>query len=164
MKDLIKEFASIGGVVTAKPISNMSFRTSQKSTKLGDIVEDIFGTKSADIDEQTFMESVGKYNEIGKQIYREGNLRDVAQHLSKLAKVAQAHTLRETDDWFDKITINRNMKELNGLASQFNKVATDAQSLQERMSGLYEDRGHILGRYYDISEVKEGSKSYRHGD
>ena len=55
MKDLIKEFASIGGVVTAKPISNMSFRTSQKSTKLGDIVEDIFGTKSADIDEQTFM-------------------------------------------------------------------------------------------------------------
>jgi|TARA_B100001964_G_scaffold232111_1_gene287509 hypothetical protein len=164
MKDLIKEFTSIGGVVTAKPMSVGSFRTAKKSTKLGDIVEDIFGTKNADIDEQTFMESVGKYNEIGKQIYREGNLRDVAQHLSKLAKVAQAHTLRETDDWFDKITINRNMKELNGLASQFNKVATDAQSLQERMSGLYEDMGHILGRYYDISEMEEASKSYRHGD
>ena len=164
MKDLIKEFASVGGVVTAKPMSTIPFRTAKKSTKLGDIVEDIFGTKSADIDEQTFMESVGKYNEIGKQIYREGNLREVAQHLSKLAKVAQAHTLRETDDWFDKITINRNMKELNRLASQFNKVATDAQSLQERMSGLYEDMGHILGRYYDISEMEEGSKSYRHGD
>ena len=158
MKDLIKEFATVGGVVTAKPMNTMPFRTAKKSTKLGDIVEDIFGTKSADIDEQTFMESVGKYNEIGKQIYREGNLRDVAQHLSKLAKVAQAHTLRETDDWFDKITINRNMKELNGLAGSFTKVATEAQSLQERMSGLYEDMGNILGRYYEIGEGKVKSE------
>ncbi len=165
MKDLIKEFTSIGGVVTAKPMSIGSFRTAKKSTKLGDIVEDIFGTKNADIDEQTFMESVGQYNEIGKQIYREGNLRDVAQHLSKLAKVAQAHTLRETDDWFDKITINRNMKELNGLASQFNKVATDAQSLQERMSGLYEDMGHLLSRYYEINESHEdGEHEPKSGD
>tara|TARA_Y100000296_G_C5063450_1_gene201077 strand:- start:430 stop:747 length:318 start_codon:yes stop_codon:yes gene_type:complete len=44
------------------------------------------------------------------------------------------------------------MKELTGLSNQFKKVATEAQSLQERMSGLYEDMGHILGRYYEIHE------------
>ena len=53
---------------------------------------------------------------------------------------------------FDKVTVSRNMKELTGLSKQFGKVATEANSLQERMSGLYEDMGHILGRYYQIGE------------
>ena len=54
------------------------------------------------------------------------------------------------------------MKELTSLSGQFKKVASEAQSLQERMSTLYEDMGHILGRYYEINggkvqsdEVKE---------
>ena len=64
------------------------------------------------------------------------------------------------------------MKELTGLSNQFKKVATEAQGLQERMGGLYEDMGHILGRYYEINEsscdteeeVPVEGKSYREGD
>ena len=60
------------------------------------------------------------------------------------------------------------MKELTGLSNQFKKVATEAQALQERMSGLYEDMGHILGRYYEINESQpinqNEMKSYRDGD
>ena len=88
-------------------------------------------------------------------------MKELASRLSKLAETAKQHTLQETEDWFDKITVNRNMKELTSLSGQFKKVASEAQSLQERMSTLYEDMGHILGRYYEIngevaeSEVKE---------
>tara|TARA_Y100000361_G_C10999484_1_gene258505 strand:- start:290 stop:673 length:384 start_codon:yes stop_codon:yes gene_type:complete len=53
---------------------------------------------------------------------------------------------------FDKVTVSRNMKELTGLSKQFGKVAMEANSLQERMTGLYEDMGNILGRYYKINE------------
>ena len=95
----------------------------------------------------------GNFNSFGNEIYREGNLRELAEKLSRLAETAKAHTLQETEDWFDKITVNRNMKELTGLSNQFKKVATEAQALQERMSGLYEDMGHILGRYYDLDEA-----------
>jgi len=59
---------------------------------------------------------------------------------------------------FDKVTVSRNMKELKGLSGQFGKVAQEANSLQERMSGLYEDMGNILGRYYSIGEAKANSK------
>ena len=45
------------------------------------------------------------------------------------------------------------MKELGSLSNQFQKIAGDAQSLQERMSALYEDMGHILGRYYELDEA-----------
>lgn len=163
MKDIIKEFATVGGVITAKPFKEAGMVSRKaKSSKLRDIVKDIYGDAEATVDEGAFLEAVGKYNEIGSFIHREGNLKDVAEHLSKLAKTARAHTLSETEDWFDKVTVNRNMKELNGLAGSFSKVATEAQAMQERMAGLYEDMGHIINRYYDISEVEEASKAYRH--
>ena len=162
MKDLIKEFATVGGVVTTKPFREAGIGSRKaKSSKLRDIVKDIYGDTEASVDEGAFLEAVGKYNEIGSFIHREGNLKDVAVHLSKLAKTARAHTLSETEDWFDKVSVNRNMKELNVLAGSFSKVATEAQAMQERMSTLYEDMGHIINRYYDISEIEEASKSYR---
>tara|TARA_R110002020_G_scaffold14395_7_gene51171 strand:+ start:215 stop:874 length:660 start_codon:yes stop_codon:yes gene_type:complete len=152
LKDLLKE--TIGGVVSRPAFSNldMGFKSQKNSTKLTDIVEDVYGQSTQKFDVKRFMGEVGNFNSFGNEIYREGNLRQLAEKLSKLAETAKQHTLQETEDWFDKITVNRNMKELTGLSSQFKKVATEAQALQERMSGLYEDMGHILGRYYEINE------------
>ena len=172
LKDLIKEHATLGGVVSRPAFSNldMGFRTqkTKNSTKLTDIVEDVYGQSSQKFDAKEFMGEVGNFNSFGNEIYREGNLRQLAEKLSRLAETAKQHTLQETEDWFDKITVNRNMKELTGLSGQFKKVATEAQALQERMSGLYEDMGHILGRYYEINSPEpinqNEMKSYRDGD
>ena len=148
----LNEFAIAGGVVTRSPFSTLYPSTATKSTNLRDIVEDVYGQSTQKINAKEFMSEVGNFNSFGNEIYREGNLKDLAGKLSKLAMTAKQHTLQETEDWFDKITVNRNMKELTGLSNQFKKVASEAQSLQERMSGLYEDMGHILGRYYEIHE------------
>lgn len=163
LKDLINEFAVAGGVVSRPAFSNidMGFKT-QKSIKLKNIVEDIYGSLGEDIDIKEFVGAVSNYNDFGKQIYREGNLVELAEILSRIATTAKAHTLQETEDWFDKISVNRNMKELTNLSGQFKKVAREAQSLQERMSVLYEDMGHILGRYYEINEDCE--VPHRDGD
>ena len=144
-----------GGVVTIKPIN---------STSLSGIVKEKFGDVVEKVDVKLLTKEISNYNNIGKSIFERSNLKDVAEKLSWMANSVKNHTLQETEDWFDKITVNRNMKELTGLSKSFNKISTEAQTLQERMSGLYEDMGHILGRYYDIDEMGEGSKSYRHGD
>ena len=174
LKDLIKEYATVGGVVSrnAFPGLDMGFRTQKtsKSTDLAGMVEDIYGQSAQKVNVKEFMGEVSNFNKFSKQIYREGNLRDLAERLSKLAMTAKQHTLQETEDWFDKITVNRNMKDLTSLSNQFKKVATEAQGLQERMGGLYEDMGHILGRYYEIhepgheEEATVEMKSYRDGD
>jgi hypothetical protein len=171
LKDLIKEHATVGGVVSRPAFSNldMGFKT-QKTTKLTDIVEDVYGQSTQKVNVKEFMGEVSNFNSFGNEIYREGNLKELAERLSKLAMTAKQHTLQETEDWFDKITVNRNMKELTSLSNQFQKVATEAQGLQERMGGLYEDMGHILGRYYEIHEpgheedVASEGKSYRDGE
>jgi hypothetical protein len=175
LKDLIKEHATMGGVVSRNAFSgiDMGFNTQKtlKDTDLSGMVEDIYGQSTQKVNVKEFMKEVSGFNSFGKQIYREGNLRELAERLSKLAMTAKQHTIQETEDWFDKITVNRNMKELTSLSNQFRKVATESQGLQERMSGLYEDMGHILGRYYEIhepgheeEEVPVEGKSYRDGE
>ena len=99
--------------------------------------------------------SIQSYSSLGEQIYGKGSLKETAETLSSIADGAAQHTLSETEDMFDKVTVSRNMKELVGLSKQFGKVAGEAHSLQERMSGLYEDMGNILGRYYSIGEGHE---------
>ena len=61
--------------------------------------------------------------------------------------------MNEADDWFDKVTIKRNMSELEKMDKSFEKVATEAKALDERLHALYEDMGNILGRYYEIADM-----------
>ena len=175
LKDLLNEEITMGGVVSRNAFSgmDMGFRTQNlpRDTDLSGMVEDIYGQSTQKVNVKEFVKEVSGFNSFGKQIYREGNLKDLAERLSRLAMTAKQHTIQETEDWFDKITVNRNMKELTSLSNQFRKVATESQGLQERMGGLYEDMGHILGRYYEIhepeheeDEVSSEGKSYRDGE
>ena len=153
MKDLIKEgfttsaFSTVGGLVTQKPINTVSV------PGMSELVEgEWFGEDKKRVDAGSFIEEVKNFSRMGEWIYREGSLRDVAKGLSELADKARIATLQETDDWFDKVTINKNMKSLGNTSGEFTKIAKEANALQQRMESLYEDMGHILGRYYDLDE------------
>ena len=154
LKDIINEnFSSIstlGGIATIRPVNTTS------STSLSGLVEDKwFGEDEKKVDTGEFMQEVKNFSRLGEMIYREGSLRDVAKGLAELAEKARIATLQETDDWFDKVTINKNMKQLGAASSDFTKIAKEASSLQQRMESLYEDMGHILGRYYDLEEAMD---------
>ena len=186
-KPLNESFDMLGGVVTRRAFGSIytpSKKTPDKSwgrefgqplttledsikrhqakkiPKLSSLVEDSWTgiKKESKIDVTGFLNEVGRFNEYGSNIYRKGNLKDIAERLAKVAAAARAHTLQETEDWFDKVSVTRNMKELQGLSGGFSKCATEAQSLQERMETLYEDMGNILNRYYNIKEINEGKK------
>ncbi len=148
LKDLLKEnFSnSIGGVVTAKPFHTNTSLSAIVKEKYGDVDE------NEKIDVKGLTNELNQYGNLGDTIFGKSNIKQVAEKLSWIANQAKSHTLSETEDWFDKITVNRNMKELTGLSKSFNKIADEAKSLQERMGALYEDMGHILGRYYDMGE------------
>jgi|TARA_B100001093_G_scaffold375162_1_gene360198 hypothetical protein len=134
LKDLLKEAnITMSGIVTESPWSKNEDDTPQ-------------------IDVKELVGKINNFGSLGENIYGSGNLKEVAESLSSIAEGAAQHTLSEADDMFDKVTVSRNMKELKGLSKQFGKVALEANSLQERMTGLYEDMGNILGRYYKVNE------------
>ena len=130
LKDLLKEIRIAGGIVSESPWTKNE-------------------EEKPSVNVKELVESIRNFNSIGESIYGKGSLKEVAESLSSIAEGAAQHTLSETEDMFDKVTVSRNMKELTGLSKQFGKVSQEANSLQERMSGLYEDMGNILGRYYE---------------
>ena len=135
LKDLLKEATTQGGFVSRSPWVKEQDDTPKVNVK-------------------ELVAQINNFSKLGEAISGKDSLKGIAETLSSIAEGAAQHTLSETDDMFDKVTVSRNMKELTTLSKQFGKVASEANSLQERMTGLYEDMGHILGRYYTIGEDK----------
>ena len=130
----------------------------KQSMKLGSLIQESWYDESKKLTTEKkadFVKKVSNYGGLGKSIYSEHNLVEIAKQLAEIAQAAETIALNETGEDFDKITIERNMKELKGLSTNFAKVATEAQSLRGRLTGLYEDMGHILNRYYNIEEISE---------
>ena len=122
-----------------------------------DILSEVF-EETPKVDKFKVIEGVRNFGIVGKQLYNSHNIMEVAKQLSQVAESAHHHILGENDDWFDKISVNRNMKALKGNVMEFQKTAKEAHALNQRLTSLYEDIGHVLNRYYEIDEVVSEDK------
>jgi predicted transcriptional regulator len=158
LKKLIKEnFSLVGGVVST-PAINAGYGS------LSQIVKEKYGETSQKVSSKQVSEALKDYNSLGKVLYQQSTLKETAKKLSNIAEMAATHTVQETEDWFDKVTVTRNMKELTNHSKQFSKIAEEASSVQQRLSALYEDMGMILNRYYDIGDKEEYGSTIKEGD
>ena len=123
-----------------------------KQPKLTKLLEGIFEDKPQ-INKFEVVEGVKSFSIVGKSLYNNGNIMEIAKQISHIAEQAHGHVLSETNDWFDQVSVNKNMQSLKKRVAEFKKAATEAHQLNQRMTGLYEDMGHILNRYYDINEA-----------
>jgi hypothetical protein len=110
-----------------------------------------------------FLEIISTYNQHREGMSRKSDIMQIAETLGGIADAAQEYTLREGGDWFDRVTIKRNMTELKKLQTSFEKEAVEAQSQQQRLEALYEDMGHVLGRYFEIADLSEEVMKQRLG-
>lgn len=106
-------------------------------------------------DPSKVLEAIASYNEHGKALRRNMSLQDVALKLAEIAELAEQSVLGEADDWFDAHTLKRNMKEIKGYSGEFQKLAKEADLMEQRMVALYDDMGRILERYFEIPENME---------
>ena len=151
LKKLLKEHTlTLAGGVVSKPAFH-------NDMSLANLVKEKYGTTESEpqISSEQILSKIQEFGNLGKSIYQEGDLKQTAKTLSDIANAAKVHTLRETEDWFDKVTVNRNMKELTNLSNQFGKLSEEASSVQQRLSALYEDMGNVLRRYYDLNETHD---------
>ena len=123
-----------------------------KQTKLKTLLEGIFDDKPQ-VNKFEVVEGVRSYGVVGKQLYNNTNIMEIAKQLSNIAEQAHTHVMSETDDWFDRVSVDKNMKALKGNVAEFKKTAVEAHQLNQRLTGLYEDIGHVLNRYYEIDEA-----------
>ena len=112
-------------------------------------------SKLAPEQKKTFLEAISRFNEYGKSIYRESNLKDIIETMERLSSGASKLIVDESEDWFDSITIKRDSKAIDNSANEFVKTAKEMVGMQHRLESLYEDLGSKLGRYYEIAEAMD---------
>jgi len=112
-------------------------------------------SKLAPAQKKTFLEAISKFNEYGKSIYRESNLKDIVETMEKLTSGASKFIVDESEDWFDSVTIKNDSKAIDNSAQNFIKTANEMVGMQNRLESLYEDLGNKLGRYYEIAEAMD---------
>lgn len=117
-------------------------------------------------EKKSALESIGRYNECGRNLYREHSLMEIAHKLSEITKMAEELAMNEVakvsegnQTWFDEQTVKKNFGGLRKISEDFSKLAQEAHTLQQRMEALYEDGAHIVGRYYEIKDLSEGVSS-----
>jgi hypothetical protein len=110
-----------------------------------------------------FLEIISTYNTFQDQMKRASDMTEVANTLGAIVEAAKEMTLRESGDWFDAVTVKRNMTELDKLDKNFQKFAVEAKQMDERLHSLYEDMGHILNRYYEIADISPETMRERLG-
>ena len=104
-------------------------------------------------EKKEILEMISDYNSLGEALSRQGSLPEIAEKMSKMCEAAKHLTLSESEgDWFNGKVVQENMKNLEKHSTTFNKLAQEAYGVEQQLTALYEDMGHILGRYFDIKE------------
>ena len=117
--------------------------------KLKNILQEVF-EDTPKVDKYKVVEGVRNFGIVGKQLYNNNNIVEIAKQLSEVAESAHNHILGEQDDWFDKVSVNKNMKSLKTGVVEFQKTAKEAHMLNQRLTGLYEDihLNHLHHHHY----------------
>lgn len=102
------------------------------------------------------MDSVSKFNDFGSRVYKTDEIKEMVRAIKEMTAGAANLALQETDDWFDSVTVKRDMKEVANSVKLFEKTAHEMSQMQQRLESVYEDMGHKLGKYYDIHEADKG--------
>lgn len=99
---------------------------------------------------QAFLESLKNYGNFKQAIYRGNSLQEICEQIGRIIESANGFTLKETDGWFDNITVNRDMKRVQEAYKVFEKTCNEITQLQQRLENCYEDIGSGLSKYYEM--------------
>lgn len=109
--------------------------------------------KLSETQRKLVLDAVGKFNEFEQHIYRQKDVREVVEAIKTISEFAGRLVLDETDDWFDGVTVKKDVKEINDSVKLFEKTAKEVGVLQHRLEAMYENIGTKLGRYYEIADI-----------
>jgi len=99
------------------------------------------------------VDAVNKFNQFEQHIYRQKDVREIVEAIKTISEYAGRLALDETEDWFDGVTVKKDVKEIENSVKLFEKTAKEVGTLQHRLEAMYEDIGGKLSRYYEIADI-----------
>lgn len=142
-----------GKSLTEVPAENLRFVSStvkeNKTMKIKRyLLEDEI--KYSKEERKAFLESIKQFQQYRNEVFRSAKLKEISEQIGHLVESAEAFTLKETDQWFDNMTVSRDLKELKNDYKLFEKTCKEITQYQQRLESLYENIGTRLSRYYEM--------------
>ena len=106
-------------------------------------------------EKRAFVEAVAAYRQLGEMISHKVNISEIHDSIKGIVENANNLTLKETGDWFDRVTVQRHMKSMNESFKVFSNTIKEVSTLQQRLESSYDEIGEVLGKYYEIKEGNE---------
>ena len=119
-------------------------------TQLSEVIEGETSSRMKLSEKASSLEEIREFGNFNEAIYRSEGLKEAAAKINNIVEKAQHVALQETEEWFDEVTVKRNMKELVSNNKDFNKTVSEMTKLQQRLESLYEEMGNNLSRYYEV--------------
>jgi hypothetical protein len=104
-------------------------------------------------DKKSFLEAVANFHKLGEMIYSSAKLSEVTETLKGIMERAEKVTMKESEHWFDNVTVSRHMKQMNEAMKVFEKTAGEMSGMQQRLESAYEDMGTVLNKYYNVNSA-----------
>lgn len=114
---------------------------------------------------KSVLESIRNFGQFRKEIFRESGivnektgrpvpfsqrLKEITEQIGQIIEAAEGLTLKETEGWFDQISVNRDLKEIKTDYKIFEKTCMEMAQMQQRLESIYENMDVKLKKYYEI--------------
>jgi len=155
LKNILKE-TKIWGIVSPSAIGSLKDEKKYISTPIKEkfLQDEENEPKYTKEDLTKFNEAVTNFNKFGDSIYREHKLSEITDIVKSVVEMANHVAVNEGEEWFDKMTVGKDMKRMAEAVKVFEKTAKEVGVLQHRLESAYEDIGSGLNKYFTINEDK----------
>jgi DNA repair ATPase RecN len=107
--------------------------------------------KKLSVDEKKkLMELVSQFNEYRKAFKAADDLKQVAEKIAYISELTEKYGMNETSEWFEGVTLERDMKDLKKLAESIHKSLNKCYQPIKEAEALYEEAGLKLERYFHL--------------
>jgi len=93
---------------------------------------------------------IGKFNEYRNAMRMADELKQVAENIVYIAEMTEKYGLNETSEWFEGVTLERDMKEIKKYAMDLHKIANKVHPQVQQAEAIYEEIGLKLERYFNL--------------
>lgn len=104
-------------------------------------------------EKKQFVDALSSLSTFGEDIYTKRDLKNAVTALKTISDMASnmlEKTGNDDKEWFDSITVGRNIKQLQENIKIFERTAREVTELQHRLSNSYEEIGQVLSKYFDV--------------
>jgi hypothetical protein len=93
---------------------------------------------------------VSKFNEYRNAMKMADEFKQVAENIVYIAEATEKYGLNEASEWFEGVSLERDMKELKKNAADLQKISNKIHPQIKLAESLYESVGFALSRYFEL--------------